>query len=53
MLKGLFPSWETLPEGAEHCAVCEAAIQISREDKRGMRKVVETEKVCRAAYCGF
>ena len=46
MLKLMFPLWETLPGNAEQCAVCEAAVLISKEDKRELRKRAEEEKVC-------
>ncbi|TFY67092.1 hypothetical protein EVG20_g4062 [Dentipellis fragilis] len=44
LLKSWFPSWETLAEDTERCAICEAGIEISREDKQVMRKKAEDEK---------
>ncbi|TFY82365.1 hypothetical protein EWM64_g1642 [Hericium alpestre] len=44
LLKSLFPSWETLSDDAEQCAICEADIQVSREDRQQMRKRAEDEK---------
>ena len=41
----LFPSWNPVRSDTELCPVCEALIQISKEDKREVRKMVEDEKV--------
>jgi hypothetical protein len=45
LLKNLFPKWEPLYTDADPCAVCEAEISLSREDKREVRRRVEDEKV--------
>ena len=45
LLKSVFPSWTTLTTDAEPCAVCEAMVQMSREDKRGAKIQAEEEKV--------
>lgn len=47
ILRGLFPNWTTLSTENEVCAVCEAMVQISREDKRGAKIQAEDEKVGR------
>ncbi|KAI0086174.1 cysteine proteinase [Irpex rosettiformis] len=44
ILKSLFPEWTTLSTDDEVCAVCEALIHISKEDKRGARIQAEEEK---------
>jgi len=45
LLKTLFPQWEPLYSEVDPCAVCEAEISLSREDKREVRRRVEDEKV--------
>lgn len=45
ILKEVFPDWETLSSREELCPVCEALVHISKEDKRGIRKQAEDEKV--------
>ena len=45
LLKKLFPQWEPLSTDIDICAVCEAEISLSREDKREVRRRVEDEKV--------
>lgn len=47
ILRELFPNWATLSTENEVCAVCEAMVQISREDKRGAKIQAEDEKVSR------
>ncbi|KAI0064483.1 cysteine proteinase [Artomyces pyxidatus] len=44
ILKTLFPSWNTLADDVEPCAVCEIVIQSSREDTREQRRHAEDEK---------
>lgn len=45
LLKGVFPEWSTLSTNPEPCVVCEAMVQLSREDKRGAKIQAEEEKV--------
>lgn len=45
-LQDLFPYWNPLSDHTEECALCEAIIQLSREEKQELRKQSETEKVC-------
>jgi hypothetical protein len=45
LLKKLFPQWEPLCTDVEPCAICEAEISLSREDKREVRRRTEDEKV--------
>lgn len=45
LLKGIFPTWSPLYSETETCAVCDAQVHISKEDKREHRKLVENEKV--------
>ena len=45
ILRELFPDWMTLSSEDEICAVCEALLHISKEDKREIRKQAEDEKV--------
>jgi len=45
LLKTLFPQWEPLYTEVDPCAVCEAEICLSREDKKEVRRRVEDEKV--------
>lgn len=44
LLRGLFPGWTTLSTDSEPCAVCEAMVQMSRQDKRGAKIQAEDEK---------
>ncbi|EMD38059.1 hypothetical protein CERSUDRAFT_113204 [Gelatoporia subvermispora B] len=44
LLRHLFPSWEAVPTSMETCAVCEALVHISKEDKREIRRQAEEEK---------
>ncbi|KAF8969843.1 hypothetical protein BDZ97DRAFT_1956803 [Flammula alnicola] len=44
LLQQLFPSWQPLSSDTETCAVCDAEVHISKEDKREARKRVEDEK---------
>ncbi|EKM55145.1 uncharacterized protein PHACADRAFT_94093 [Phanerochaete carnosa HHB-10118-sp] len=44
LLKGVFPAWTTLSTDSDTCAVCEAMVQMSREDKRGAKIQAEDEK---------
>ncbi|OCH88183.1 cysteine proteinase [Obba rivulosa] len=44
LLRHLFPSWEAVPTSTELCAVCEALVHISKEDKREIRRQAEEEK---------
>jgi ubiquitin carboxyl-terminal hydrolase 48 len=46
IIKGLFPQWVPRSTQEELCAVCEATINMSREDKRELRRKAEDEKVC-------
>ncbi|KAG6851255.1 hypothetical protein H0H93_011691 [Arthromyces matolae] len=45
LLQNLYPSWNPVPTTTELCAVCDAAVHISRESKREKRKQAEEEKV--------
>jgi hypothetical protein len=45
LLQALFPNWHPLSSDTETCAVCNAEIYISKEDKKQNRKRVEDEKV--------
>ncbi len=45
ILLELFPNWRPLSSSMEQCAVCEALLHISKEDKREYRKQAEEEKV--------
>lgn len=45
ILKKLFPDWVPLSTNEDPCAVCEAYIHNSKEDKRELRKKAEDEKV--------
>jgi len=45
LLKDLFPSWDPPPTDAEDCAICESSMNVSKEDKKEVRKRVELEKV--------
>jgi len=45
ILQNLFSSWHTLSVEAEACAICDALIHISKEDKREIRRKAEDEKV--------
>lgn len=47
ILENLFPQWEPLRTDVDPCAVCEAEISLSKEDKREVRRRVEDEKVVR------
>ncbi|KAF9246150.1 hypothetical protein BU15DRAFT_39647 [Melanogaster broomeanus] len=42
--KNLFPQWLPVPTNEELCAICEALINTSKEDKRELRKKAEDEK---------
>ncbi|KAG2041623.1 cysteine proteinase [Suillus americanus] len=44
IIKGLFPQWVPRSTQQELCAVCEATINMSREDKRELRRKAEDEK---------
>ncbi|KAF8557305.1 cysteine proteinase [Imleria badia] len=44
ILKKLFPDWAPLSTNQEPCAICEACIHSSKEDKRELRKKAEDEK---------
>lgn len=44
IIKGLFPQWVPRSTQEELCAVCEAIINMSREDKRELRRKAEDEK---------
>lgn len=50
ILKKLFPDWAPLSTNQEPCAICEAYIHSSKEDKRELRKKAEDEKVSISAY---
>ncbi|CCM02089.1 uncharacterized protein FIBRA_04166 [Fibroporia radiculosa] len=43
-LQEIFPGWQALSADCELCPVCEALAQISKEDKREVRKQAEEEK---------
>lgn len=45
VLKGVFPDLTAPHATHEACAVCEALVQISKEDRREIRKQAEVEKV--------
>ena len=49
ILESLFPQWEPLRTDVDPCAVCEAEISLSKEDKREVRRRVEDEKVVRGS----
>lgn len=44
LLTALYPSWVPISTDTEPCAVCDALINVSREDKRETRKRAEEEK---------
>ncbi|KAJ3510286.1 hypothetical protein NLJ89_g4765 [Agrocybe chaxingu] len=44
LLQKLFPTWTPLSGDTEPCAVCEAGIHVSKEDKREVRRRIEDEK---------
>ncbi|TBU50715.1 cysteine proteinase [Dichomitus squalens] len=44
ILQELFPNWRPPSTSTEPCAVCEALLHISKEDKREYRKQAEEEK---------
>ncbi|KAF8843558.1 cysteine proteinase [Paxillus ammoniavirescens] len=44
ILKGIFPQWTPVSTNEELCAICEASINSSKEDKRELRKKAEDEK---------
>lgn len=44
IINGLFPQWIPRSTQEEPCAVCEATINMSREDKRELRRKAEDEK---------
>ncbi|KAG1891149.1 hypothetical protein F4604DRAFT_1876310 [Suillus subluteus] len=44
IIKGLFPQWVPRSTQEELCAICEATINMSREDKRELRRKAEDEK---------
>ncbi|KAF9218284.1 cysteine proteinase, partial [Gyrodon lividus] len=44
ILKIIFPQWVPVSTNEELCAICEASINSSREDKRELRKKAEDEK---------
>lgn len=45
----MFPEWVPLSTNEEPCAICEAYIHSSKEDKRELRKKAEDEKVSMAS----
>ena len=45
ILQEIFPNWKPPSISTEPCPVCEALLHISKEDKRGLRKQAEEEKV--------
>ncbi len=45
LLHELFPAWKPPSTRVEPCAVCEALLHMSKEDKRECRKQAEEEKV--------
>ena len=45
ILHELYPNWRPPSTSTEPCAVCEALLHISKEDKREYRKQAEEEKV--------
>lgn len=45
LLQKLFPAWRPLSSDTEACAVCDAEIHISKEDRKESRRRVEDEKV--------
>ncbi|KAF8798163.1 cysteine proteinase [Phlegmacium glaucopus] len=44
LLQELFPTWTPIPSDSETCAICDAEVHISKEDKREIRRRVEEEK---------
>ncbi|EGO18657.1 hypothetical protein SERLADRAFT_418842 [Serpula lacrymans var. lacrymans S7.9] len=44
ILQNLFPQWQPVATTEQLCSVCESSIQMSKEDKREIRKRVENEK---------
>lgn len=56
LLQKLFPIWTPIASDCEPCAICDAEVHISKEDKREIRKRVEEEKVLAILnldYCIF
>lgn len=45
LLQKLFPTWTPIDGDSETCAICDAEVHISKEDKREIRRRVEEEKV--------
>ena len=45
LLQKLFPAWTPIDDSSETCAICDAEVHISKEDKREIRRRVEEEKV--------
>lgn len=45
LLQKLFPAWTPIDTDSETCAICDAEVHISKEDKREIRRRVEEEKV--------
>jgi len=45
LLQSLFPSWQPLSGDTETCAICDAEVHMSKEDKKEVRRRIEEEKV--------
>jgi ubiquitin carboxyl-terminal hydrolase 48 len=45
LLQSIFPSWEPLNGDTETCAICDAEVHVSKEDKKEVRRRIEEEKV--------
>lgn len=45
LLQSIFPSWEPLNGDTETCAICDAEVHMSKEDKKEVRRRIEEEKV--------
>lgn len=45
LLQSIFPSWDPLNGDTETCAICDAEVHVSKEDKKEVRRRIEEEKV--------
>lgn len=45
LLQSIFPSWQPLSGDTETCAICDAEVHMSKEDKKEVRRRIEEEKV--------
>ncbi|PPQ63065.1 hypothetical protein CVT24_005920 [Panaeolus cyanescens] len=44
ILLDMFPTWKPMPGDTDVCALCEADVRLSKEDKKELRKQIEEEK---------